>query len=137
MAEIETKQSQMGLMPWDTELAETGRITPHRIASSGWLARDGRFFPCDWFQHARLAAALADQEWPENDARNVWAAERWLEERGWWRIDVAGYVASFYGEKWFSEEQMCFIREMAAGPLGQYQSNMFQLLTQLEDNISG
>lgn len=59
---------------------------PHQ--SPGWLAPDGKFYPCAWYEHDGYARRLAAIYYSSLDST------RELERRGWLRILTGGVVGN-------------------------------------------
>ena len=63
------------------------------IESAGWLAPDGKFYPCHYMEHDAIAEGLAAQTY--NSLEGV----RLLETKGWARVGEEGLIAQRHGDR--------------------------------------
>lgn len=82
-------------------------MTPLIKESAGWLAPDGKFYPCEFFEHYELAEQLALLYYNED------SADRGLEVRGWAHIQDTGEMR-LYGGKELTSAQKNTIMDILA-----------------------
>jgi hypothetical protein len=87
-----------GMAPLDP-LPEPPRppLKPHPriVTDTGWLDREGKFYPCGYQEHIRTATYIVEDMGLEEPP--IGGAERLLEEKGW--IKLAGHGGAFQGER--------------------------------------
>ncbi len=67
-------------------MARATRSFPARklFQSPGWIAPNGRFFPCSWYEHDACADDLAQKFYPDESQRKT--GTQIFEERLWVRL---------------------------------------------------
>jgi hypothetical protein len=72
-------------------------LSPHPriVTDTGWLSRDGKFYPCGYQEHIRTAIMICEDLGMEEEG--IGGAERTLEKKGW--VKLAGHNGVFQGER--------------------------------------
>lgn len=129
MAEIDMVKRVGG---WWIEVRETGTIKPNIKDSPGWLAPDGRYYPCEWAAHTLLAQELIKLDYPEQERVSYNAADDFLVQRGWHRVGLEGNIDSGFQGRIFSESQKSTLRELLTISKGQTQEQLLKDLDWIE-----
>ncbi len=95
--------------------------------SAGWLAPDGKFYPCDFLEHYFLAIRLSLLYYDDDKGATT------LERRGWVHIQNTGEMLLHYGKKFTNAQKNTVMDIIAVSTDSQYIHGILRDLNYFSD----